>query len=378
MISFHPTEDEVSFVEVAKGLAKDKIRPIARNIEQNGQVDQTLVKEIRELGLLSLELTEYWKGLELPLISQSQIWQALAYGDLDVVQGLPGTGDAASMLRLIPDSPVLQSYKKDVTEGGTLAFLDIDEHSLTNFSVTQKDTEYLLSGTTEPVRLANFADYVLLAATASEGEAVLLWLDQKHHPWEIEEGDYRLGLIASGLSRLTFQDIPVSQSQVIAKGREASDLIKKCRSRIRILQAAKEVGLMEAALDYAIEYTAGRKAFGKEIAKFQGVSFRVAEMAMEAKAANHLVWEAALKVDEQDERAEGLSLRALYRAHRSLRYVTDSAVQLLGGHGYVQEYLVEKWMRDAQAQVALYGREKQMLTKRGEQLIKGEKEAAMS
>src|SRR5699024_10724781 len=136
----------------------------------------------------------------------------------------------------------------------------------------------------------------------------------------------------------------------------------------------KEVGLMEAALDYATEYTATRKAFGKEIAKFQGVSFRIATMAMETRLTNHLVWQAALSADEEDKAAEGNSLRALYRAHRSLRYVTDSAVQMLGGHGFVRDFPVEKWMRDAQAQVSLYGREREFLIKRGKQLIGSAKE----
>lgn len=98
---------------------------------------------------------------------------------------------------------------------------------------------------------------------------------------------------------------------------------------------------------------------------------------MEVRATNHLVWQAALQTDEGKSDAEGCALRALYRAHRSVRYVTDSAVQLLGGHGFVQDYPVEKWMRDAQAQVSLYGREKDLLTQRGGQIISGMKEAAV-
>src|SRR5699024_11816227 len=111
-----------------------------------------------------------------------------------------------------------------------------------------------------------------------------------------------------------------------------------------------------------------------EVAKFQGVSFRVASMTMETRMANHLVLEAAVKTDEHDPAAERLSLRALHRAHRSLRYVTDSAVQLLGGHGFVQDFQAEKWMRDAQAQVALKEREHDLLVRYGELQITGEKE----
>src|SRR5690625_1900802 len=114
------------------------------------------------------------------------------------------------------------------------------------------------------------------------------------------------------------------------------------------------------------------------ITKYQKVSYRITKMAIEKKIVNHLVWEAAVKIDEVDEAMESYSLRALYRAHRSVRYVTDSAVQLLGGHGFVQEFPVEKWMRDAQAQVALYGSEKDLLTTYGEQLIAEKEEVAVT
>jgi len=87
-----------------------------------------------------------------------------------------------------------------------------------------------------------------------------------------------------------------------------------------------------------------------------------------------LVWQAALKVEEDPSDPLGTSLSALYRAHKAMRFVTDSAVQLLGGHGYVQEYPAEKWMRDAQAQTVLYGREKDLLMRRGEQILETAKE----
>src|SRR5699024_11482466 len=86
----------------------------------------------------------------------------------------------------------------------------------------------------------------------------------------------------------------------LAKGEEENEWIKSDRARIYIIQAAKQVGSMQAALDYATEYTAERVAFGQRIATFQGVSFRIAKMAIETRIANHLVWEAAVKADEEE------------------------------------------------------------------------------
>lgn len=372
MISFRPTEDELSFIAVAKDFAQDKIRPKARDCEANRHVDEKTVKELTDIGLTALELPESWGGLELPLISQAQILQALAYGDLGTLQGIPGVGDAASLIRLFADHQALRSYKERlVAENPTVALLDGTDPEMPwgNMTVEQVGSNYVLHGTSQPIRLAEFADYIAILAVDEQGQSVILWLDQAAQKWKAEEGDYRLGLLSSGIAELTFDQVEVAGSHVLASGEEAIPLIKEVQSRIRVLQAAKQTGLMEAALDYATEYTAGRKAFGQIIAKFQGVSFRIAKMAIETRIVNHLVWEAAVKVDQADADMEMHSLRALYRAHRSLRYVTDSAVQLLGGHGFVQEFPVEKWMRDAQAQVVLYGSEKDLLTTYGEQLI---------
>ncbi|HLS09146.1 acyl-CoA dehydrogenase family protein [Lentibacillus sp.] len=376
MISFQPTEEETSFIKVAKDFAKNRIRPSARKCEEQRAVDKALSDEAAELGFLSLELSDNLEGLELPLITQVQLIQVLSYGDLDIIQGLRGTGDAASFFRLLRDNPILDGYKNALANGATAAFIDMEntkEPWAKQLSIRNDHDGYVLQGVSQPVLLAAFADYAVVALKDSQGNSVVLWLDDTVD-WTIQQGDYRLGLLASGLGRFSFENVKIPGSHVFAEGQAADDLLRTARTRIRVLQAAKEVGLMEAALDYATEYTAERKAFGREVAKFQGVSFRVASMTMETRMANHLVLEAAVKTDENDPAAERLSLRALHRAHRSLRYVTDSAVQLLGGHGFVQDFPAEKWMRDAQAQVALYGREHDLLVRYGEQLIAGEKE----
>jgi acyl-CoA dehydrogenase len=373
MISFQANEDEQAFTNLAKSVAMDVIRPQARLCEQNRTVSGDIMKKVEELGLDVLEFPEDWGGLALSLISQVQIWQALGYGDLGVVQGLRGAGDAASLIRLLPESPSLQLYK---TEGlgsaswPSVAFIDhtdpLDPWAL-KLKISPRGKGYLLEGTSKPVRLAAFAEYIAIAGMDTQGDTVILWLD--NCGWKVDEGDYRLGLLPAGLGRIQFSEVSVCEEQVVSRGQAAKDLIEKLQNRILVLQASKEVGLMDAAIDYAVEYTAARKAFGQEIAKFQGVSFTIADMAFERQASRNLVWQAAAKVEAEAQSATGYVLQALYRTHRSVRFITDSAVQLLGGHGFVQEFPVEKWMRDAEAQVMLYGREKAFLLRRGEQIM---------
>ena len=375
MISFRSTEEEAAFVEVAKHFAIENIRTKARVYEEQGRIEDDLMDELKNLGFLGLELPEDWGGLHLPLLSQVQIESALAYGDLDAVQGVRDNGDVKSLIRIAGKNSLIQQYKAEL-QNSPLAFIDQEKDWKTSLTIEVNDNQYMLDGTTIPVRLAKYANFfVLYTLLPNEQPALFLIENEKA---DVLEGDYRLGLLASGIGSLQFQQAALSHENVLAIGDEAEQLVKQLRTRIWIIQAARQVGLMEAALDYATEYTAGRKAFGQEIAKFQGVSFRIASMSLETRIAHHLVWHAAWKADQNVNNGYGAAMRALYRAHRSLRYVTDSAVQLLGGHGYVQEYPVEKWMRDAQAQVVLYGREQDLLNQWGEQIISSNEEVMFS
>jgi acyl-CoA dehydrogenase len=376
LVSFKPTDEEAAFVKLAKEFVQKQIRPAARESEANKQVADVIIKKAKELGFTSLELPESWGGLELPLISQVQITESLASGDLGVIQGLGGAGEAASFIRINPKNPIMAGYKTAINSGldGTAAFLNADYPGKHRITIEQSGGEYILNGQSAPVKMAGKADYLLISGKDSAGEDVVLWISHEQHIPGLQkgmDGDYRLGLLSSHFAGYQFEHVKVSQDAVFAKGEAARRIKADALARVRVLEASKEVGLMTAALSYATEYTSQRKAFGQEIAKFQGVSFTIAQMAIQTQAARNLVWYAAMKIDQQEEDAIAFSLATLNSTHEAVRFVTDSAVQLLGGHGYVQEHPVEKWMRDAQAQVNAFESEGELLAISGDYLLNG-------
>ena len=126
-------------------------------------------------------------------------------------------------------------------------------------------------------------------------------------------------------------------------------------SESRVALAAMGVGVAHAAFDYARDYAKERKAFGVPIATKQAIAFMLADMAIEIDAARLLVWEAACASRPRRGCAQGeLSRQQLCRGHRALK-VTDNAVQVLGGHGYIREHPVEMWLRNARGFAALEG-----------------------
>ncbi|NHM29232.1 acyl-CoA dehydrogenase family protein [Neobacillus terrae] len=372
MISFKPTDDELAFSELARDFAFEHIRTASRQTEKDRYVSPVMINKLQDLGFMNMELPTSYRGLELPLISQVQILEDLSNGDLATIQGLPGLNEGASFIRSIPDNPILKEFKNSqATETWPTVSLLLNRNSRSkkNLTIKAEENGYLVNGLSVPVKMAERAECIIIAGEDEKGDDIVLWCPKQ--VWSIETGDYRLGLLASGCARFRFDNMIVSDENIIAKGGQAKMLINGSLSRIRVLEAAKEVGVMAAAVAYAAEYTSQRKAFGVEIAKFQGVSFTVAQMAIKTQAARNLVWRAAIKIDNLESDAIPSSLNALNFSHQAIRFVTDSAVQLLGGHGYVQDHPVEKWMRDAQAQVNLYETEGDLLYLSGEHILLG-------
>lgn len=373
MISFAATEEEQAFVDMAKTLAKEKFRPAARRAESEGVLEPDLIRKVEELGFLSMELPEHWNGFGLSLLSQVQIVKALSYGDPGILQGLPGTGDAASLIRVLPDDKPVNRLKKLYGQFSEpiMAYFDLMAMEDGRFHLEKVEGGYRVTGTTCPARLAAKSQIAVLAARDQEGEPVVFFLQTDG--LRMVSGD-NLGLQYAGIGQFHFNGYFIPSEQVLSVGREAEDFIRKARVRIYILEGAKQSGVAEAALDYATAYTAMRKAFGQEIARFQGVSFRVADMAIQSRSAWLLVLQAAEAADRGDKEAEGFALRALSKAHGAALFNTNSCVQLLGGHGFIREYPAEKWMRDARTESLLYGRERELLHHWGLFLLEGEKE----
>ena len=164
------------------------------------------------------------------------------------MQGLPGAGDGASLIRLIPEHPALQSYKAAGADGDwpTVAFLqaaDGENPGLSGVQAVSNGSGYVLRGISLPFRLAAFADSLLVAVNDPEGETLLLWLDRREDSrWHAVEGDYRLGPLAAGCARVQFEEEVITSDQVIARGSEARELLSQAQARIYVLEAGQRGG----------------------------------------------------------------------------------------------------------------------------------------
>jgi alkylation response protein AidB-like acyl-CoA dehydrogenase len=157
----------------------------------------------------------------------------------------------------------------------------------------------------------------------------------------------QLGLRAAPLSIVSFEETNVSHDDVLAKGESARVALTHGLERELLLLTARSVGTARAAFDYAAQYATERNTFGRAIADHQAIAFMVADMGIRVDAASALLWNAAWAVGADHASRPSAVISAGRFAADHVGSLTSDAVQILGGHGYIQDHPVEKWMRDA-------------------------------
>jgi alkylation response protein AidB-like acyl-CoA dehydrogenase len=161
---------------------------------------------------------------------------------------------------------------------------------------------------------------------------------------EIGEREKNMGLKALDTRKVTFKDCKVPAANKL--GGDAGSDATKLMNYTYVGLAAMAVGVSKAAFEYARDYAKEREAFGEPIASRQAIAFMLAEMAIEVDATRLLTWEAAWRLDKGMDATQEAYLAKQYAAEKALM-ITDRAVQVLGGHGYIREHPVELWLRNA-------------------------------
>jgi alkylation response protein AidB-like acyl-CoA dehydrogenase len=338
MLSFQPEEEERLAVESARSFAKDRLRPALRKHEAEG-VPLEVRREFHALGLCGVDLPADLGFAGGSMMLRAMVEEAVAFGDPGAAFALDGPGAAGWAIAVWGSAEQQRRFLAPLAEDAALrcalAWPCDGEPRV-------EAREGKLFGTHRGVLAGHAADRVVCLA--------------KDGAYVVERGEFRaerevqpLGLAEVGVADLVFDGARAERLSSEAAGDE---LLR----RYQIVAAARAVGLSSAAFEHARKYAAERQAFGKPVAHFQAVAFMLADMATELDAARLMVWRAANALDGKTADAPAHVARAADHAREMAAFVTSSAVQVLGGAGYVQDHPVEKWMRDARA-LAVVARE---------------------
>lgn len=361
MISFEPTDEEKSLQETVRRFAQSEIRPRLREAENLGEVPPALVQQAHNLGLALLEYPETVGGFGLGMRSRALVEEEISAGDIAIAEGLGGPGPAGyALLEMGTREQQVRWLGAFATRSERRGALAVTEprpgfsRSQTSTTARREGAGYRLDGCKSFVDHGDVADPCVVVARLEDGGLGLFAVGADAPGRRVAKQHEKLGLQAVKSVELVFENCVVPVNDRLEAG-EFSTGFERTLARIRVMTAARAVGLARAAFEYATRYAMERRAFGRAIAEHQALAFLVAEMGTEVDAARNMVWRAAWAIDRGESGAVREAALALAQASEAVMFVSNNAVQVLGGHGYIQDHPVEKWFRDAKTLVLSWG-----------------------
>ncbi|MCP4535919.1 MAG: acyl-CoA dehydrogenase [Chloroflexi bacterium] len=360
MISFSMTEEQKMIVDAVSRFATREMREAARECDETGDIPKKLIDTAWELGIVASHIPEAYEGFgdAHSALTGALVAEALAYGDLSIAMHAMAPG----LLALSILEGGTEEQKKEYLplfcgaafEPATAALIepryDFDPNELATAATLDGD-EYVLNGQKCYVPLAADANRLLVWAT-EDGVTQGFIVPQGTQGLEIGEREKNMGIKALATYELTLNDCRVPKANKL--GGEAGCDFGRILNYSRVALAALAVGMANAAYEYAREYAKEREAFGEPIASRQAIAFMLVDMAIEVDATRLMAWEAAWKLDRGEDATKECYLAKSY-ADDMVLTVTDQALQVLGGHGYIREHPVELWLRNGRGFVTFDG-----------------------
>ena len=236
------------------------------------------------------------------------------------------------------------SYCLSETDAGS------DAASMATKAVADGDS-WVINGSKKWITNAGVSDYYTVLATTSPGERAkgisAFLVEQSDVGVSFGALEHKLGIKGSPTREVYFDNVRVGGDRLIGEVNKGFALAMRTLDHSRITIAAQALGIAQGALDYATSYAKERSQFGKRIAEFQGIQFMLADMAMNLEAARQLTYAAAARSTRDDTDLPFFSAASKCLAADVAMSITTDAVQILGGYGYVSDYPVERFMRDA-------------------------------
>jgi alkylation response protein AidB-like acyl-CoA dehydrogenase len=357
-VQYGLTQEQLDLREMIRDLAAGRIAPRAAAIDQTGEFPQDIRELLASHDLLALPFEEQYGGTGtgtlMTVVAVEEIAKACASSALILAVHDLGTlpirldGSDELKARVLPryaSGEWLAAFALSEPDAGSDA-------SALRTRARQVDGGWVLNGNKNWISNAGVAAaYVVFAVTdpaeqPSRGMTAFL-MDAGSPGFAVAKLEHKMGMRGSPTGQLTFDDVFVSDANVIGAVGDGFKVAMRTLDRSRLGIAAQALGIAQGATDYAARYATERTAFGEPINRLQAIQFKLADMETRTAAARELLYRAAAKVDRLGPDLGKYSAMAKLFCSDAAMDVTVDAVQVLGGYGYVTEYPVERMMRDA-------------------------------
>jgi alkylation response protein AidB-like acyl-CoA dehydrogenase len=350
------SEDGMLFRENVRQFAEEKVRPLAREMDEKGVFDESLIEQFFQLGLMGVEVPEQFGGAGGKFFEAILAVEELSRADASagVVVDVQNTLVNNALLRwATPEQKkkYLPSMAADTV--GAYALSEAGSGSDAFALQTRaelKGGDYVLNGRKLWITNAKEAGIFVLFATVDPSagyKGITAFVIEKEFPgFTVGKKEDKLGIRASSTCELILEDCRVPKSNVLGEAGKGYKIAIETLNEGRIGIGAQMLGVARGAWEYAAKYAQERKQFGKSIAEFQGIQFQLAQMATEIEAARLMVYNAARMKDGGMPFVKEAAMTKLFCSQVAER-VTSLAIEIYGGAGFTKDYPVEKYWRDA-------------------------------
>ncbi|ARI77369.1 acyl-CoA dehydrogenase [Halobacillus mangrovi] len=357
-MNFELTKEQEMTRKMVRDFAEDVIRPRAVDIDVNADFPEDLFNEMGRLGLLGIPFPEEYGGS-----GGDTITYALAVEEIGRVCGSTGLSYAAAVS--LGASPIYyfgteeqkREFLTPLARGEALASFGLTEPNAgsdaggTKTRAELEDDHYVINGEKCWITNAEYARSITVTAVSGkrdDGKNIIsAFIIPKDTPGMKITSPYdKMGVRGSNTSEIILEDVKVPKENILGDPSKGFKQFLHTLDGGRISIAALAVGIAQASLDRALAYAKERKQFGQPISKFQAIQFKLADMAMEVELARNMVLKAAWLKDEGKNFTKESAYAKLFASETAFRSA-NQAIQIHGGYGYMREYEVERFLRDA-------------------------------
>lgn len=363
-MDFELNEDQIAFADMARAFAQNEFEPHAAKWDEEQIFPVDVLRSAGEMGFCGLYSPEDVGGLGLSRLDASIIFEQLAMGCTSTTAFITIHNMATWMIADFGNEDTRQQWCPELTAGTKLASYCLTEPNAGSDAASLKTTarregdNYILNGSKIFISGAGSTDVlVVMARTGEDGPKGIsaFAVDAKAEGIVYGRKEDKMGWNSQPTRMITFEDVVVPASALLGNEGDGFKIAMKGLDGGRINIATCSIGTAQAALNRARDYMHERKQFGKELANFQALQFKLADMATELVAARQMVRMAAAKLDANHPDKTAYCAMAKRFATDVGFNVADEALQIFGGNGYIKEYPMERYIRDNRVHRILEG-----------------------
>lgn len=356
-MNFEFTEEQLMIQQTAKEFAESEIAPSAVQRDITAEFPSEIVKKLGELGFLGMMVPPEFGGAGLDTVSY--VLAMIEISKVDASVGVIMSVNNSLVcygLEKYGSPYIKEKYLTPLAKGEKLGAFALSEPEAGSDATKQKTTAdkdgnfYVLNGIKNWITNGTSADYVLVIATTDKSKAhhgISTFIVEKGTPgFGHGKKEDKLGIRSSDTCSLTFENCKIPAENLVWEEGKGFNFAMNTLNGGRIGIAAQAIGIAEASFEAALKYSKERKAFGAPISNFQAIQFKLSDMAVKIDAAKLLTLKAAALKDAGQKYYKEAAMAKLYSSRIAVECALE-AIQIHGGYGYVREYLVERYLRDA-------------------------------